>query len=228
MIGRNEAKSLWSYNPIPTGCVLFLPFWHPSLRGDVFKSTDPIGHTATVTGVPVGAEGRVFDASASRIILPHQVAFNITTVVSLEAWVNFTALTGDHYIIRKGDDDTAPLNWGMLASATGYIGFQYYNGAFRTLRDTSIQMTAGSWYHVVALYDGANARLYVNGVAGDAPAQAQSLVANSENVQISGSHVGTDITSLNGTIAELYVYNRVLSPAEILYKYNHSYPRRFQ
>ncbi|KKM70713.1 hypothetical protein LCGC14_1438040, partial [marine sediment metagenome] len=42
-------KSLWSHNPIPGGCVLYLPLWHPNLGGLKYKSIDPFGHTCTRT-----------------------------------------------------------------------------------------------------------------------------------------------------------------------------------
>ena len=50
---RQYPKSLWSYNPIPSGCVLYLPLWHPNLGGLKYKSIDPFGYicTRTASGV---------------------------------------------------------------------------------------------------------------------------------------------------------------------------------
>ncbi|KKN72887.1 hypothetical protein LCGC14_0405910 [marine sediment metagenome] len=62
------AKSLWSYNPIPNGCKLYLPLWSPSLRGSAFKSVDSFGHAVTVVGCIQENDSRDFDGDDHIIV----------------------------------------------------------------------------------------------------------------------------------------------------------------
>jgi len=170
----------------------------------------------TAAGADGGAlDLRALDAAAG---IPGSASVNtITTAISIAAWVK-------------------PGTTGMVRTIISrYLGTGYWklgfsdNGALRfTLGATSVQTPSSvsdpsDWTHVVATYDGATARLYVDG--------AQAVTANLGAVSLVGGPAtgggygpllgGTfmDITAdtiedYGGQIDELALYKRALTGAE--------------
>lgn len=85
------------------------------------------------------------------------------TGYTLEAWVFPTITTGSlHSIIRRDRDYTLYIN------ATGNLEAEVFPGGStgpnNFLRETgSTVLSANTWYHVAAVWNGTNIRLYVNG-----------------------------------------------------------------
>jgi len=76
---------------------------------------------------------------------------------------------------------------------------------------------AGTWYHVVAVYDGTNGYVYVNGVLG-AQASAPGYYPNSDSAFSIGTR--SDVAfHYNGWVDEVALYTNVLTAAEILAHY---------
>ena len=72
----------------------------------------------------------------------------------------------------------------------------------------------GRWYHVAYTWDGADVRLYVDGVfASSAPVSRSPLT--DERSLVIGKHPPGATEYLNGRLDELRIYNRALSAQEI-------------
>jgi hypothetical protein len=79
----------------------------------------------------------------------------------------------------------------------------------------------GAWHHVVVVYEpGVGATFYVDGVAaGTDSSYTAAIIPNSANVQI-GKWAKANSRYFDGTIDEVVVYNKALSAAEVLNRYN--------
>jgi hypothetical protein len=72
----------------------------------------------------------------------------------------------------------------------------------------------GTWSHVAVTYDGANQRLYVNGVQVASRAQTGSMALGNGPLRIGGN--GSWATEFfQGLIDDVRVYNRALTATEI-------------
>lgn len=205
------SKSLWSYNPIPRGCVLYLPLWNPNLSGPIFKSTDPLGHTCTVTGATYGPDGWIFDGTNNhRIDLGTPTALQITTM-SVIAWVKKAAIDAGHMIIGSAND-----GWAFYFSAANRLAFGKY--ATSEAVSTSTYTSTTAFVCVALTYDAITTRFYANGVADGASAYADpTFVTKAKSIGVSGIFLEFDF---NGIIGEVWVYNRVLSAGEIAHIYS--------
>jgi hypothetical protein len=77
----------------------------------------------------------------------------------------------------------------------------------------TVPLTANTWAHVAATYDGATMRLYVNGVEVSSRAQTGAIATSTNPLQIGGdSFYGQYFT---GLIDEVRIYNQALSVDEI-------------
>ena len=219
-------KSIWSYNPSPTGCVLYLPFWHPNLSGPVFKSIDG-GHICTATNTTYGPTGRIF-AGVDYITVPDHSAFDITTNLSVFAWVQATDISGGNEAIAT--------KYAVVGNLRGwYFSKDDTNGKLKvnlgdpndgTFESTSITDAAhlvnATWVFVGFTYDTGTLLFYVAGVSvaftttvGAVPA---TLYDPAQDILIGSIGGGGD--EWNGKQGEEYIYNRTLTTGEALHIYN--------
>jgi len=157
---------------------------------------------------------------------------DLTTGMTLEAWVNPSAMSGWETVLYKergtaGEGllcyalyahDGAPLSGGKAVPA-GYVRL---NNATQTtdraVRGTT-KLALNTWTHIATTYDGTVQKFYVNGIL---VGTANPLVAPSLNtiVQSNGAiRIGGNASStgefFQGLIDEVRVYNRALSASEI-------------
>ena len=127
--------------------------------------------------------------------------------MTLEAWVNPTALTGiwrdviykgnDNYYLEADSTDIRPATRAPSGSALFGTG----------------KLSANAWTHLAGTYDGATLRLYVNGVLVSSRAQTGTIPISTSPLQIGGdSNYGQYFP---GKIDEVRIYSRALSAADI-------------
>ena len=74
-------------------------------------------------------------------------------------------------------------------------------------------LTANTWAHLAATYDGATMQLYVNGVQVASRAQTGAIATSTNPLQIGGDSIYGQYFA--GRIDEVRIYNRALSVAQI-------------
>src|SRR5262249_37489705 len=74
-------------------------------------------------------------------------------------------------------------------------------------------LTANTWAHLAATYDGATTRIYVNGTLVTNKAQTGTITTSTNPLQIGGDSLYGGYFA--GRIDEVRIYNRALSVAEI-------------
>jgi hypothetical protein len=145
--------------------------------------------------------------------------FNITKEVTVEAWVKVNDNTNTLGIFRK--NNAFAMRRDSAAAGTDFAFFIYNGTAWEPRAQTSDATTIGEWYHVVGTYDpdggSNNLKIYVNGVLEASTTRIGDININSNVVQI-GRFTG----DMNGTIDEVRLYSRALTPEEINASYNNN------
>ena len=197
--------------------VLYLPLW--KLDGAKFRSEDAYGHLATVSGASWILQGRDFDGVNDGINCGSPVSLDITKAITVAAWVKFDIVSGtDKYIAGK----ITPWSQGYLLSF-----FVPDAPSFRIVTTagaghptpTAGLIAVGDWHFLVGTYDsytGENA-IWVDGQKAGTRQTSGTLVVSTNSFFI-GQHPGGS-NLVDGSIGEVFVYNRALTPLEIQSNY---------
>jgi concanavalin A-like lectin/glucanase superfamily protein len=182
-------------------------------------AADDTGHASGtyVGGVVLGRPGALagdsntaaaFDGSNDTVSVPHVAALSASTGLTLEAWVKPSSLSSTTGIARKGN------GYQLRVNSSGAVKFYLWKGGSRIDMQTGAGIVAVNRYsHVVATWDGANVRIYVDNVLSLTRALAGPIDVSAERLFI-GSEKGTG-SFFAGTVDEVAVYTHALSAARV-------------
>ena len=153
-----------------------------------------------------------FNGSNAWVTVPDSATLDLTTGMTVEAWVRPTTTGGWRTGVMK--EQGGNLVYGLYTNTTSNRPTVelYVNGSVRALTGTT-QLVNGTWAHLAATYDGTTIRLFVNGVQAAQLAAAGSMPVSTGALRIGGNSIWSEWFS--GTIDEVRVYNRALSASEI-------------
>jgi hypothetical protein len=182
-----------------TGTLVNSPTWVAGMLGDALN----FNGTSSYVGLK--------DASLTS---PLKTALPI----SISAWIYIKNGSGSHTIFAS--DNWIGVHAGSLLQITnGVLSCDYGNGhgnssLYRQTKVGTTVMKTGQWYHVAAVMQGpASMNLYVNGVDDGG---TYSGTGGSIAYTTAASKIGTDGTNyFNGTIDDVRLYNRGLTPTEV-------------
>ena len=230
-------KSLWSHNPIPGNCVLYLPLWSPDLRSSAFKSIDSFKHDITVDRALLGPNGRIFTGASNHSIdiVPTLTQLTPTTLGTILCWVSIPDNTpgSTQTLVGLGDANANEFILLSIGIITGTIAAALINaGTQQWLVDSDSEpaLINNTFALVGVVQDGVSPVIYLNGVA-----IAQTFIVTIDKTQwfadlgasIDTAFIGKlsyntapNFSPFTGTIGEVWIYNRVLSAGEMAYIYS--------
>jgi methionine-rich copper-binding protein CopC len=154
-----------------------------------------------------------FDGS-SRVTIPDSASLDLTTGLTLSAWVKPTVTMTDYaQIILK------ETNGGMVYSLysadaeggppAGYIR----SGALDYQSQATQKLTANNWAYLSTTYDGTALKTYVNGVLVATKAVSGNIVTSNGALRLGGNSIWGEY--FTGLMDDVRIYNRPLSEAEL-------------
>jgi hypothetical protein len=153
------------------------------------------------------------------IDIPYDAALN-TATFTVELWANPT------YVNTSGAQ--TPLYNRGLATGDGWLfwvnntttswQFRTYTGTTRNTINSTASAVAGSWTHLVGVYDGTTTHFYVNGVEQGTGLITPFTPNGGVPLRIGAAGNDTEQSGVNGFVGgvdEVAIYNKILTPAEI-------------
>jgi hypothetical protein len=206
-------------NGIESGLVLYLDAANRKSfanTGTTWTDLSGLGNNATLTNGPLYSSNTggtiVFDGSNDYAPIGSTGFPLANSAGTICAWANATtaAAGSGNWILTYGNTVTSQARFIGLYNQNYYFG-----GYVDDITATGFQ--ANTWFHMVGVYDGTNASMYINGRLVSGPtAKTWNTVSN--NAQL-GRQVNTG-EYWNGNIAQVSIYNRALSAAEIRQLFN--------
>ena len=152
-----------------------------------------------------------FNGANAMVNIPNAASLDLTTGMTLEAWVNPSVVSNNYTdVIYKGNDN-------YILSATNYPDGVPAAGGTVGSSDVNANGTAAlptnTWSFLTSTYDGSDLRLYVNGTQVAVYGLIGSLVTSTDPLQIGGDSIYGQF--FQGLIDQVRVYNVALTPLQI-------------
>jgi len=184
--------------------------------GTVVNDASGNGNNGTISGARWTTSGKygnalTFNGTSALVTINNAASLQLTSGMTLEAWVYPSSVSSVwEDVIYKANDNyflegTSPNS--SRPAAGGILGGFYLEVYGPTA------LTANTWAHLAATYDGATIRLYVNGAQVASRAQTGAIATSTNPLQIGGDSLYGGYFA--GRIDEVRIYNRALSVAEI-------------
>jgi hypothetical protein len=156
----------------------------------------------------------LFDGVNDYVSVPDDASLDLSKGMTIEAWVNPTALGEHRSVVFKENRKAAQQTYSLYASngaskpaAEVAVGTRY------TTQTSSQAIPAKAWTHIAATYDGTTLRIYRNAVLVGSKAMTGSLTASSDPLKIGGNAVWSEW--FKGTIDEVRIWKASRTAAEI-------------
>ena len=183
--------------------------------GTTVGDSSGLGNTGTVSNTTWTTSGKfgnalVFNGTSALVTIPDAASLHLTNGMTIEAWVNPSAVTNawrdviykgndNYYLEGSSENSSRPAGGGTWGSGGPIYG--------------TAALTVNTWAHVALTYDGANLRLYVNGTQVASQARTGNIATSTNPLQIGGDSLYGQY--FQGTIDEVRVYNVALTATQI-------------
>lgn len=159
--------------------------------------------------------------TAGMVIVAQTTKLQPASAVSLEAWIRFVATPSTYTFVVGYGSDNALAPYGFYFGASGQLHAQFALSGGNVDMIDPTALSANKAYHLVETYDGATARLYVNGVQVVSRAATGTLTNYLSGY---GFAIGDDAQrvdpAFDGTVDEVAVYaGKALAAAQIANHY---------
>ncbi len=155
-----------------------------------------------------------FDGSNDIVNVAHSSSLNLTTGLTVEAWVRPTTVTNWRTVLMK--ERPSNIAYGLYANTSGNRPALELatTGASGNLEVGSLaRLTTNTWSHLAATFDGASLKFYVNGNhVGTLPASG-TVVSSANALRIGGNTIWGEY--FRGQIDDVRIYNEPLTVAQI-------------
>jgi len=155
-----------------------------------------------------------FNGTSSRVFVPNKSSLNLTSGMTLMAWVYPTSSqSGNRTILRRESG-----GYWLYAGRTSNTlrpggGASFLSGLLsRSANSSSTTLQLNTWNHVAVTYNGSTITLYVNGTSVATTSQTGNISSGSSSLYIGGTATSE---FFQGRIDEVRIYNRGMTQAEI-------------
>ncbi|HII15248.1 MAG TPA: hypothetical protein HA362_02955, partial [Nanoarchaeota archaeon] len=200
-------------------------------NGTFFEDSSTWGKngTCTTTACPnltTGMRGKAYDFDGSNDAVIITSPPNPTTAGTLEAWVKVDGW-GTNYdaVIFKGIGPSwGQIDYGLFRQSTTstFIGTisDGTNSLGSSQEIASSAITPGNWYHLAFTWNSSVVKFYTNGLQTDSGNWAYTANGTRASTMDIGFDTEETYYPFNGSIDEVKIWNRALSPEEINASYS--------
>jgi TolA-binding protein len=172
------------------------------------------GSSAFSADSQVGTGSVQFDGVQDCIRVPNSWELNLTSAITITAWVN--ADTWDKKnarIVQKGSAD----NQYRLTSEWGKMIFE-----LRGVANLNVRLPpAGKWVHIAATYDGLQMCLYYDGKVVNSKATCGLIATTADPLYIGSKDGRQPMDCFKGRLDDVAMFSWALDPSQIRQLYSH-------
>jgi uncharacterized repeat protein (TIGR01451 family) len=149
--------------------------------------------------------------------------------ITFAVWVKHTDTGDNGYIasLKRSASASTLISLDAGNSGAGNLGFLTRNHAntAHSWLNYDGGYNDGEWHHLVAVVDGLNRMLYIDGILRNSDTQGMQNVSGNTAEFCVGGFYPTNLIPFEGSIDEIAIWNRTLSPDELLNIYKRGVTR---
>src|SRR3989339_2070694 len=192
--------------------------------GTTAADTSGGNNNGILVNSPTWLNGKVgkalqFDGLNTYVTISDSNVLDLTTGISIEAWVKTDVITTDGGPTRRVLDKGVYV---LAASDQAYFKV-VIGGVNKGVGKAWTSADANSWHHLIGTYDGATVKLYQDGTLAGQTSATGNIDVNG-NPLIIGRQGTSPAGRFDGVIDEVKIYNRALSASEVLEHYQGMVP----
>lgn len=176
-------------------------------------------HNGTQTGYTTGVYGQAKNFNGTDEYISIENNINSTKEdKSVSSWIKVTDLSTIRQIIGSRDSNGYEFNF--YIDPDGGVEFNTYDGSTLHGITSGHSISAGKWYHLTGVYkESEGYKLYVNGRLTDTNSDT-TFQTDNLNEYIGARNQSSITRYFKGTIDDLRIYNKALTPVEVEKLYN--------
>jgi len=172
------------------------------------------GHTGTISGATWTTTGKHggaldFDGTNDLVTITDHPDLDLTTGMTLEAWINPRTVDSWQAAIVK--EIPGDLAYGLYPGGPGPSGWITTTGWQTVIAPNPLP--TNTWTHLALTYDGTMLRLYHNGTQVAATTHTGTITTSTNPLQLGGNTIWGE--HLNGQLDDVRIYNHALTPTHI-------------
>jgi hypothetical protein len=200
----------WRFNEVVAASTFVVDSSASSIDGTVMDNTaNPLRVAGVTHGVPLAQNWALaFHGTNEYVELPFESHFDLTTQISVEAWVYPESL-GPAALVSKGA-------WKLGLDASGKVTFT---------TDTTAPLVSGTaldldaWVHVAASYDGARRVIHINGVPDADDSHTAAIDTNDDPVRFGANPNGSE--HFTGMLDDVRIWGNARTALQIAQHQDH-------
>jgi len=151
--------------------------------------------------------------------VPNDDSLDVTDKLTLEVWVNLQEQNSGGLILKQIAGKTSQYALYINRDNLTFNFYTYPSGSINNLIST-ISLTKGKFYHIVAILGENGKKLYINSELDNSNGLAGTQ-RRPFPFGIGGDPSNAPNRELNGSIPLVRIYKAVLTPTEIMHNYTH-------
>ena len=171
-------------------------------------------------------QGLKFDGVDDNITTNDSASLDITSQLTISGWAKHSGVATYPRIVEKSKDSTVCTDPYVIYSLdfdnVGLADLSIAVGGLLKSVKSASAPSLNTWHHYTGTYDGANMKIYVDGVLSNTVAQTGAIDTSNVGLIFGSSRLaspcGTGV--LTGSIDDVRIYNRALSANEVKQLYN--------
>ena len=157
-----------------------------------------------------------FDGTDDSVSVPDANALDLTTSMTLSAWVKMDAVSNRFqaliYKERNGNDGSYALEADSTVSSRPGLNFRTTGWQAARAPDP---LSTATWAHLAATWDGTTAKIYLNGTLVKTQTMTGTITTSTGLLKIGGTAITGSNQHVDALIDEVRIYNRALSQVEV-------------